>query len=94
MMDPKKKAVLDRIKRLEEAITKGSEYLESGKHAHWNGFRPLFASKRRVGTNCRRTEIGSKTCFSHIWKRHCAGQRKSSKGSLRWGCEEKRVPLS
>jgi hypothetical protein len=49
MMDQKKKAVLDRIKRLEEAITKGSEYLESGKHAQWRGFRPLFAPKRRGG---------------------------------------------
>jgi hypothetical protein len=48
-MNPKKKAVLNRIKRLEEAITKGHEYLESGKHAHWNGFRPLFANKVRDG---------------------------------------------
>jgi hypothetical protein len=48
-MNPKKKAVLDRIKRLEEAIAKGREYLESGKHANWNGFRPLFARKVRDG---------------------------------------------
>ena len=45
MMDPKKKAVLERIKRFEEAIAKGIEYLESGRHAHWSGFRPLFTSK-------------------------------------------------
>jgi len=44
-----KKAVLDRIKRLEEAIAKGSEYLESGKDAHWRGFRPLFTPKIRDG---------------------------------------------
>jgi hypothetical protein len=44
-MNPKKKAVLDRIKHLEDAITKGCEYLESGQHAHWHGFRPLFAAK-------------------------------------------------
>jgi hypothetical protein len=48
-MNPKKKAILDRIKHLEEAITKGREYLESGKHAHWHGFRPLFAAKVRDG---------------------------------------------
>ena len=48
-MNPKKKAVLDRIKSLEEAITKGREYLENGKHAQWRGFRPLFANKVRDG---------------------------------------------
>ena len=44
-MDSKKKAILDRIKHLEDAIAKGREYLESGKHAHWHGFRPLFVDK-------------------------------------------------
>lgn len=48
-MNSKKKAVLDRIKHLEDAITKGREYLESGEHAHWHGFRPLFAHKVRDG---------------------------------------------
>lgn len=46
-MNPKKKAVLDRIEHLEEAITKASEFLESGKNAHWHGFRPLFSAKVR-----------------------------------------------
>jgi hypothetical protein len=44
-----KKKILDRIKHLEDAITKGREYLESGKHAHWHGFRPLFVDKLRDG---------------------------------------------
>ena len=48
-MNPKKKAVLDRIKRLEEAITKGHEYLESGKHANWQRFQALFAKKMKDG---------------------------------------------
>lgn len=48
-LDSKKKAVLDRIKHLEEAIVKGSEYLENGQHADWSGFRPLFAAKFRNG---------------------------------------------
>ena len=47
-MNPKKKAV-DRIKRIEEAIVKGREYLESGKHASWSGFRPIFYGKARNG---------------------------------------------
>jgi hypothetical protein len=48
-MDSKKKAILDRIKHLEDAIAKGREYLESGNHAHWHGFRPLFVDKARDG---------------------------------------------
>ena len=48
-MNAKQKAVLERIKRLEEAITKGREYLESGAHADWRGFRPLFNTKVRDG---------------------------------------------
>lgn len=48
-INAKKEAVLDRIKRLEEAIIKGREYLESGKHAKWRGFRPLFTAKVRSG---------------------------------------------
>lgn len=44
-MNLKKKAILDRIKHLEDALVKGREYLESGKHAHWHGFRPLFVNK-------------------------------------------------
>jgi hypothetical protein len=46
---PKKKAILDRIKGLEEAIAKGREYLESGAHSDWHGFRPLFDDKMRDG---------------------------------------------
>jgi len=48
-MNTKKKAILERIKRIEDAIEKGNEYLESGKHADWSGFRPLFANKVRDG---------------------------------------------
>lgn len=48
-MNSKTKAIADRIRRLEEAIAKGREYLKSGAHAHWHGFRPLFAVKQRDG---------------------------------------------
>jgi hypothetical protein len=47
--DAKRKAVLERIKSYEEAIVKGREYLESGEHADWQGFRPLFNAKVRSG---------------------------------------------
>jgi hypothetical protein len=48
-MNLKKKAILNRIERIEDAITKCREYLEEGKHAHWHGFRPLFHSKTKNG---------------------------------------------
>ena len=48
-MNAKRKAILDRIKSLEEAIAKAREYLESGEHAHWSGFRPLFVRKYKYG---------------------------------------------
>ena len=48
-LNAKRKAVLDRIESIEQAITKATEYLESGKHAQWSGFRPLFVSKVKDG---------------------------------------------
>lgn len=47
LMNSKEKAILDRIKLLEDGMAKGREFLEFGKHADWNGFRPLFAKKVR-----------------------------------------------
>ncbi|HWQ90917.1 MAG TPA: hypothetical protein VN673_04545 [Clostridia bacterium] len=48
-MNVKRKAVLARIKEIEVAIDKAKEYLESGKHADWPGFRPMFARKVQLG---------------------------------------------
>ena len=48
-MNAKRKVVLDRIESLEQAIDRAREYLESGKHAHWSGFRPLFVGKLKGG---------------------------------------------
>ena len=48
-MNAKQKSVMDRIKHLEDAIAKGREYLETGAHAMWHGFRPLFEMKARDG---------------------------------------------
>lgn len=44
-----KKAILERIQKLEDAIAKGREYLETDAHADWDGFRPLFTPKVRSG---------------------------------------------
>ena len=41
----KRKDVLERIASFEQAIRRAKEYLESGKHADWHGFRPLFGRK-------------------------------------------------
>ena len=48
-MTAKRKAVLDRIQSLEEAIRCAKEYLESGEHADWHRFRPLFDHKFEEG---------------------------------------------
>jgi hypothetical protein len=48
-MNSNQRAVLDRIKHLEDALAKGREYLETGAHAEWHGFRPLFTRKVRAG---------------------------------------------
>lgn len=48
-MDNKRKSIRDRIQRIEEAITKAHEYLDSGKHADSRDFRPLFNVKLRDG---------------------------------------------
>ena len=48
-MDSKRKIILDRIATLEESISIATEYLKSGKHADWSGFRPLFDRKIRNG---------------------------------------------
>jgi hypothetical protein len=45
----KRKAVLERIESIEQAIAKAKEYLESGNHAHWSKFRPLFVPKFKDG---------------------------------------------
>ncbi|MFO0951852.1 MAG: thioredoxin-like domain-containing protein [Isosphaeraceae bacterium] len=48
-MKIEEKAVLERIEALGAAVTKARQYLESGAHADWHGFRPLFVDKLRDG---------------------------------------------
>lgn len=45
----KAKALQDRIRHLEQAIAKATEFLNTGEHAHWARFRPLFIHKHRDG---------------------------------------------
>lgn len=47
--DPRKKALLERIKRFEEAVSRAKEYLESGEHAHWEKFKPFLVKKLKDG---------------------------------------------
>ncbi len=49
IMSLKEKAIRDRIKYIEDSIIKAQEYLESGKHAHWQRFRPWFVNKVKDG---------------------------------------------
>jgi hypothetical protein len=49
MFISKQKAILGRIERLELAIVKGREYLETGADPQWRGFQPLFDKKVRDG---------------------------------------------
>lgn len=51
--DLKKKAILNRIKSIEGEILKAQEYLETGEHAHWHGFKPLFNDKYKDGKKLR-----------------------------------------
>jgi hypothetical protein len=47
--DSKRKAVCERIKHRQQAIVRAKEYLQSGKHANWQGFSPLFVDKIKDG---------------------------------------------
>ncbi len=48
-MNSKEKAIRERIQHLEDALRRAHEYLETGEHAHWHGFRPLFVDKVKDG---------------------------------------------
>ncbi|MEQ8276637.1 MAG: hypothetical protein RMA76_14910 [Deltaproteobacteria bacterium] len=46
---PTKQKILARIADLESQIRRAHEYLQTGAHAHWHGFRPLFNDKIQNG---------------------------------------------
>ena len=45
----RKKAILDRIRRLEDETANGRQSLESSDHAGWRGFRPSFRAIVAIG---------------------------------------------
>jgi len=48
-MKSNRKDILERIDRPKEALSKAHEYLETGAHADWHGFRAMFSPKIRDG---------------------------------------------
>ncbi len=48
-LSAKTKPIRDRIATAEEALARAREYLATGAHQHWHGFRALFAPKQRNG---------------------------------------------
>ena len=44
-----RKVILERMKYLEEGIAKGRQYLQTGAHGDWRGFKPLFDAKMKDG---------------------------------------------
>jgi hypothetical protein len=44
-LEVKVKKVLDRIASLELSLARAREYLDTGAHADWTRFRPLFVDK-------------------------------------------------
>ena len=67
--DTKRKVVLDRIESIEEAISRAREYPESGKHADWSGFRPLFDRKFKDGKEVPPHKDWVKNVFLPVRKR-------------------------
>ena len=48
-LNMKKAPPVKRIQVIERTIANAKEYLATGNHAHWNGFRPLFVRKFKNG---------------------------------------------
>lgn len=64
-MNGKRKAVLERIASLEQAVGIAREYLESGNYAGWRGFRPMFVSKVKDGRELPPHKDWVKNVFLH-----------------------------
>jgi hypothetical protein len=73
----KRRAVMERIKSLEVALTRGREYLESGKHAHWSGFRPVNVRKRKGGAEVPPHEDWVRNVFLPRMERELISAEKS-----------------
>jgi hypothetical protein len=70
------RSVSERIVRLKAGIDKARAYLESGQHAHWSGFRPLFMDRRKNGVACLPHEDWVRNFFLPNWERALARAEK------------------
>ena len=48
----KRKSIEARVCQIEASIKLANDYLETGEHADWHGFRPLFMEKYQDGQPC------------------------------------------
>ena len=62
-MNTRRKAVLDRIELVEEAIERAKEYLKAVSMHIGADFGPGLLAKRKMARNSRHTGTGLRTCF-------------------------------
>jgi hypothetical protein len=75
----KRKAIETRMRRIEAAIKLANEYRETGEHADWHGFRPLFVGKFKDGEPCPPHKDWVKNVFVPRCLRQIASDKKALK---------------
>jgi hypothetical protein len=73
----KRKSIEARIDRIEAAIKLANDYLETGEHADWHGFRPLFVKKFKDGKPCRPHKDWVKNVFLRNRRRQSADAKRA-----------------
>lgn len=68
----KRKSIEARIVRIEAAMKLASDYLATGEHADWHGFRPLFVRKVKNGKPCPPHNDWVKNVFLRSCRRQLA----------------------
>lgn len=63
--------------KIEAAIKRANEYLETGEHADWHGFRPLFVGKLKDGKACPPHKDWVKNVFVRDCHRQLASAMKA-----------------
>lgn len=75
----KRKSIDARIGRIEAAIKLANEYLDTGAHADWQGFRPLFVGKFKDGKPCPPHHEWVKNVFLRGCRRQLADAKRALK---------------
>ena len=75
----KRKSIEARIGRIEAAITVANDYLETGEHADWHGFRPWFVGKFKDGKPCPPHNDWVKNVFLRGCRRQLADANRALK---------------